>query len=45
MEGVTDYAIYMLDPDGRVVSWNAAPSASRAMRPTEIIGEPLLGVL
>ena len=22
LEAVTDYAIFLLDPDGRVVSWN-----------------------
>ena len=27
VEGVTDYAIYMLDPEGKVVSWN--PGAER----------------
>ena len=39
VEAITDYAIYMLDPDGPVTSWNAGASASRAMRPSEIIGQ------
>ena len=33
MQGVTDYAIFMLDPEGRITNWNPAPSASRATRP------------
>jgi PAS domain S-box-containing protein len=32
--GVTDYAIYMLDPDGRVISWNAGAERIKAMRRT-----------
>ena len=31
---VKDYGIFMLDPEGRVASWNRARSASRATRPT-----------
>lgn len=38
VEGVTDYAIYMLDPDGRVVSWNAGAQRIKGYRPHEIIG-------
>ena len=35
VQGVTDYAIYMLDPDGRVSNWNAGRRRrSRAMPPT-----------
>ena len=30
VQGVTDYAIYMLDPEGIVTNWNPARSASRA---------------
>ena len=39
VEGVTDYAIYMLDPDGRVVSWNAGAQRIKGYRPEEIIGQ------
>ena len=28
VESISDYAIYMLDPDGRVVNWNLCQSAS-----------------
>ena len=23
VQGITDYAIYLLDPEGRITSWNA----------------------
>ena len=38
VEGVTDYAIYMLDPEGRVASWNAGAERIKGYRPDEIIG-------
>jgi PAS domain S-box-containing protein len=31
VQSVTDYGIYMLDPEGNVATWNAGASASRAM--------------
>jgi PAS domain S-box-containing protein len=37
--GVTDYALYMLDPDGRVTSWNAGGQRIKGYRPEEIIGQ------
>ncbi len=40
VEGVTDYAILMLDPDGRVVSWNAGAERLKGYRADEIIGQP-----
>jgi PAS domain S-box-containing protein len=33
VEGVTDYAIYMLDPSGVVSNWNKVQSGSRATSP------------
>ena len=39
IQGVTDYAIYMLTPDGRVSSWNAGAQRIKGYRPEEIIGE------
>ncbi|HEX6741795.1 MAG TPA: PAS domain S-box protein [Sphingomicrobium sp.] len=39
VEGVTDYAIYMLDPDGRVANWNAGAERIKGYLPDEIIGE------
>lgn len=37
--GVTDYAIYMLDPDGRVESWNAGAEKIKGYTADEIIGQ------
>jgi PAS domain S-box-containing protein len=39
VEGVTDYAIYMLDPEGRVSSWNAGAQRIKGYAPDDIIGE------
>lgn len=39
VESVTDYAIYMIDPDGRVSSWNAGAQRIKGYQPAEIIGE------
>lgn len=39
VEGVTDYAIYMLDPEGRVSSWNAGAQRIKGYAPADIIGE------
>jgi PAS domain S-box-containing protein len=39
VEGVKDYAIFMLDPDGRVASWNAGAERIKGYRADEIIGQ------
>ena len=39
VQGVTDYAIYMLDPEGRVTNWNAGAERIKGYMPEEIIGE------
>ncbi len=39
IEGITDYAIYMLDPEGQVTSWNAGAQRFKGYQPFEIIGE------
>ena len=39
VESVTDYAIYMLDPSGIVVSWNAGAQRFKGYTPNEIIGQ------
>jgi PAS domain S-box-containing protein len=39
VQGVTDYAIYMLDPQGFVSSWNAGAQRIKGYQPEEIIGE------
>ncbi|MFP3864086.1 MULTISPECIES: two-component system sensor histidine kinase NtrB [Pseudomonas] len=38
VQSVVDYAIYMLDPDGRVVSWNAGAERIKGYRADEVIG-------
>lgn len=38
VQGVTDYAIYMLDPGGHVASWNAGAHRIKGYAPDEIIG-------
>ncbi len=39
VERVKDYAIFMLDPHGHVVSWNAGAERIKGYRPEEIIGQ------
>jgi PAS domain S-box-containing protein len=39
VEAVTDYAIYMLDPDGSVTSWNAGARLFKGYEAPEILGE------
>jgi len=38
LEGVKDYAIFMLDPAGRVMSWNPGAERIKGYRADEIIG-------
>jgi PAS domain S-box-containing protein len=38
VEGVTDYAIYMLDPGGHVASWNAGAERIKGYAASEILG-------
>lgn len=38
VEGVRDYAIFMLDPAGRIVSWNRGAEVLKQYRAEEIIG-------
>ena len=39
VQSVTDYAIYMLDTEGNVVSWNAGAQRIKGYLPSEIIGQ------
>src|SRR5215211_2540669 len=38
VEGVKDYAIFMLDPDGKVASWNEGAHRIKGYRHKEIVG-------
>lgn len=38
IEGVEDYAIYVLDPEGRVVSWNMGAQRIEGYKADEVIG-------
>ncbi|MFP5273925.1 PAS domain-containing sensor histidine kinase [Coleofasciculus sp.] len=40
VENVKDYAIYMLDPEGRVISWNQGAERINGYQEEEILGEP-----
>ena len=39
IQGTTDYAIFMLDPQGRVVTWNAGAERFKGYQADEIIGQ------
>jgi two-component system, LuxR family, sensor kinase FixL len=42
VEGSTEYAIYMLDPEGRVVSWNTGAERIKGYAAGEILGESFM---
>jgi PAS domain S-box-containing protein len=39
VQGVTDYAIYMLSPEGYITNWNAGAQRIKGYAPAEIIGK------
>ena len=39
VQGVTDYAIYLLTPQGNVSSWNSGAERIKGYKPEEIIGQ------
>jgi PAS domain S-box-containing protein len=39
LEGVEDYAVYMLDPEGRVTSWNSGAQRITGYSADEIVGQ------
>ncbi len=39
VNAITDYAIYMLDPDGRVTNWNAGAQLIKGYAEHEIVGQ------
>jgi PAS domain S-box-containing protein len=38
VDAITDYAIYMLDRDGNIVSWNAGASRFKGFEAPEVLG-------
>ena len=38
VESITDYAIYMVDPQGHIVSWNAGARAIKGYEAEEVLG-------
>jgi PAS domain S-box-containing protein len=40
IDGVIDYAIYLITPDGRVATWNSGARRLKGYTADEIIGEP-----
>ncbi len=40
VEGVKDYSIYMLDPEGRVATWSPSAERMKGYTAPEIIGQP-----
>jgi PAS domain S-box-containing protein len=39
VQGVKDYALYMLDPDGHVTNWNTGAEAIKGYKAAEIVGQ------
>jgi PAS domain S-box-containing protein len=39
VQAVKDYAIFMLDPQGRITTWNSGAERIKGYRAEEIIGE------
>src|SRR6516164_3429795 len=39
VEGVADYALYMLDPTGTITSWNIGGQRIKGYQPEEIVGQ------
>ncbi len=39
VQGVTDYAIYLLDPDGRITNWNAGAARIKGYAESEVLGQ------
>jgi diguanylate cyclase (GGDEF)-like protein/PAS domain S-box-containing protein len=39
VDGVSEYAIYLLDPSGKVISWNSGAERIKGYKASEIIGQ------
>jgi PAS domain S-box-containing protein len=40
VEGVQDYAIYLLDPEGRIATWNTGAERIKGYTAAEVLGRP-----
>ena len=40
VEGVQDYAIYLLDPEGRIATWNTGAERIKGYAAAEVLGRP-----
>jgi PAS domain S-box-containing protein len=40
IDGITDYAVYLIDRDGHVASWNSGAKRLKGYEASEIIGKP-----
>ena len=45
VQGITDYAIYMLDPEGIVSNWNTGAERIKGYKASEIVGQHFFGLL
>ncbi len=41
LDGIGDYAIYMLDPQGHIASWNTGAARIKGYTTSEVIGQPI----
>jgi PAS domain S-box-containing protein len=40
IDGVTDYAVYLISPQGRIASWNTGAQRLKGYDAAEIVGRP-----
>ena len=45
LESVQDYAIFMLDPEGTILTWNSGAEAIKGYAASEVLGQQLPDVL
>jgi PAS domain S-box-containing protein len=41
VEGIKDYAIFLLDPEGRITSWNPGAERISGYTESEVLGQPI----
>ena len=40
IDGVVDYAVYLISPQGRIATWNTGAQRLKGYSASEIIGQP-----